>query len=543
MTNYTEAEISQALESILNGQSIKTAAKEWGIPRSTLQRRIQGAQSRASIAASRQKLSPTQESHLVQWVQVQAALGLPPTHQQVREFAERILRLQGGPQTLGKNWFQAFMRRNPSIKVQRARPIDSQRANGASTDTIRAWFRYLSIPEIKAIQPANRYNMDETGILEGQGSNGLVLGSSRARNLLKKQPGSKAWITLIECVNATGSAVPPLVIYKGQSVQQQWFPLDLQPYTSWRFHSTDNGWTDNNTAISWLKDIFIPSTQPIDPTMARLLILDGHGSHESTEFMYLCYQHKIHLLYLPAHTSHVLQPLDQSVFGPLKAAYKKELGYLEQWNDSTVVGKRNFLNCYRKARQMALTAQNIRSGWRSTGLWPVSIARPLLSPLLLENSTTRVSSQVKPIIDRTHRSRPIQEWDSATSIVTWSTPRKSADLQDQLAQYNQLSQPSSTQRLLFRKVQKGFEEKDYQLATLQRTVQGLEKQIETIRPRKKKKVQISPNSKFADIETIYKAQIEAGEKTDGMVESRDPELPSEQEDCIIVASKRVENLV
>ena len=97
MTNYTEAEISQALESILNGQSIKTAAKEWGIPRSTLQRRIQGAQSRASIAASRQKLSPTQESHLVQWVQVQAALGLPPTHQQVREFAERILRLQGGP--------------------------------------------------------------------------------------------------------------------------------------------------------------------------------------------------------------------------------------------------------------------------------------------------------------------------------------------------------------------------------------------------------------------------------------------------------------
>ena len=45
--------------------------------------------------------------------------------------------------------------------------------------------------------------------------------------------------------------------------------------------------------------------------------------------MYLCYQHNIHLLYLPAHASHVLQPLDQSVFGPLKAAYKMELGYLE----------------------------------------------------------------------------------------------------------------------------------------------------------------------------------------------------------------------
>ena len=66
MTDYTEAEISQAFGSILKGKFIKTAAKEWGIPRSTLQRRIQGAQSRASIAVSRQKLSPTQESHLVQ---------------------------------------------------------------------------------------------------------------------------------------------------------------------------------------------------------------------------------------------------------------------------------------------------------------------------------------------------------------------------------------------------------------------------------------------------------------------------------------------
>lgn len=157
--------------------------------------------------------------------------------------------------------------------------------------------------------------------------------------------------------------------------------------------------------------------------------------------MYLCYTHSIHLLYLPPHTSHVLQPLDQSVFGPLKAAYKKELGYLQQWNDSTVVGKRNFLACYRKARQSAFTAQNVRSGWKSTGLWPVSIARPLLSPLLLENSI-KASSKVNSTPDRTLRSRPIQQWDIASSTVTWSTPKKVVDIHDQLALYSQLDQPS-----------------------------------------------------------------------------------------------------
>lgn len=256
--------------------------------------------------------------------------------------------------------------------------------------------------------------------------------------------------------------------------------------------------------------------------------------------MYLCYINRIHLLYLPAHTSHVLQPLDQSVFGPLKTAYRKELGYLEQWNDSTVVGKRNFLSCYRKARQSALTAQNIRAGWKSTGLWPISIARPLMSPLLLEN-TINTSSRTDPILERALGSKPIQQWDVATSAVTWSTPRKAVDLEGQLAQYSQLDQPSSTQRLLFRKVKKGFEEKDYQLATLQSRVEVLEQQVEAIKPRKRKRVQISPNSKFTGIEAIYKAQVEAGDKTDGTVESSDSELPSEPGDCIIVASKRVEN--
>lgn len=84
--------------------------------------------------------------------------------------------------------------------------------------------------------------------------------------------------------------------------------------------------------------------------------------------MYLCYTHKIYLLFLAPHTSHVLQPLDQSIFGPFKALYKKELRHLNQWVDSTVVGKRNFLACYRKARQAAFTSQNIQSGWRATGM-------------------------------------------------------------------------------------------------------------------------------------------------------------------------------
>ncbi|KAM9874815.1 transposase [Verticillium dahliae] len=456
MPRYTEDGINQALEAVLNGQSLRKASAEWGIPRSTLRCRIQGTQPRDIAFSSQQKLSPTQEKHLVEWVRIQAALGLPPTHQQVRDFAERVLRLRGGAETVGKYWFQAFLRRNPSINVQRVRPIDSQRINGASIGVIRHWFRYLSIPEIKAIQAANRYNMDETGILEGRGSNGLVLGSTEAQNLRKNSLVLELGRLSLSVSAQQGLRFPPWLFSKAKQSNSSGFPCIYSP-------------------VYWLKEIFIPSTQPADPSTARLLILDGHGSHETTEFMYLCYSNNIHLVFLPPHTSHVLQPLDQSVFGPLKAAYRKELGYLEQWNDSIVVGKRSFLACYRKARQSTFTAQNIRSGWKSTGPWPANMAKPLLSPLLLENSTN-ATRRADSTLDRAIGSKAIKLHETAASAVAWSTPRKTVDLLTQLAQFNQLDQPTSTQRLLFRKVQKGFEEKDYLLATQQRRIQVLEQQ-------------------------------------------------------------------
>ncbi|KZL63049.1 transposase, partial [Colletotrichum tofieldiae] len=205
---------------------------------------------------------------LASWVQIQADLGLAPTHQQLKEFAQRILHAMGDTQPLGKRWVNAFIRRNPSIKVQRSRSIDSRRVNGASTEVIRDWFKYLAIPAIMAIKPANRYNMDETGILEGKGSNGLVLGRAETKSVRKKQPGSRAWVSIIECISAEGRALLPLVIYKGKSVQQQWFPLDLSPLDGWEFTATENGWTTDETAVEWLHRVFLPQTDPGRPGQA-----------------------------------------------------------------------------------------------------------------------------------------------------------------------------------------------------------------------------------------------------------------------------------
>lgn len=218
----------------------------------------------------------------------------------------------------------------------------------------------------------------------------------------------------------------------------------------------------------------------------------------------------------------------------MKRAYRKKLSLMGECEDSTVIGKRNFLEIYRLARIEGLSNQNIRAGWKATGLWPVARAKPLLSPLLLENSQQRTQKPVNSNIEGLNRpsSTPLSILKLHTT--TWTTPRKARDLTTQLTEFNNQLSPTPAQRNLFRKITKGFDEKDFQLATAHRRIQALETKVESMRPRKRKKVEISPNSKFATIEDVQRAQIAAGAVEDSLVEENGSELSGDDEDCIIV---------
>lgn len=57
--------------------------------------------------------------------------------------------------------------------------------------------------------------------------------------------------------------------------------MDL--YKDWVFIAIENAWTSNSMALEWLQKVFIPGTQPTDSMERRLIILDGHGSHITTD--------------------------------------------------------------------------------------------------------------------------------------------------------------------------------------------------------------------------------------------------------------------
>ncbi|WP_346962629.1 hypothetical protein, partial [Staphylococcus aureus] len=74
----------------------------------------------------------------------------------------------------------------------------------------------------------------------------------------------------------------------------------------YRISMSDNGWTNDDLGFEWLQGMFEKHTSE---TAGRycLLILDGHSSHATANFDHFCMERRIIPLYMPPHSSHLLQ--------------------------------------------------------------------------------------------------------------------------------------------------------------------------------------------------------------------------------------------
>jgi hypothetical protein len=137
------------------------------------------------------------------------------------------------------------------------------------------------------------YNMDEKGCMLG-----ILTRSKRVfiKRLYEEgkikahiQDGNREWITLLACISADGSALDPALIYQSDSgsIQDTWLQA-LRPEDRVYISSSPYGWTNNDIGLSWLKQVFDPSTKEKAGRSYRLLILYGHGSHLTMDFIEYC---------------------------------------------------------------------------------------------------------------------------------------------------------------------------------------------------------------------------------------------------------------
>lgn len=143
------------------------------------------------------------------------------------------------------------------------------------------------------------------------------------------------------------------------------------------FSCNESGWTSNYHGMGWIKHFEERTRSNLrSPDEYRLVICDGHDSHISAGMVNFCIQHRIDLLLLSPHSSHLMQPLDVAVFGPLKRAISLQISRLLR-SGITRIQKVEWLERYIEARERAITNANILAGWRGAGLFPENMHRIL----------------------------------------------------------------------------------------------------------------------------------------------------------------------
>ena len=111
---------------------------------------------------------------------------------------------------------------------------------------------------------------------------------------------------------ATGFVLPPCIIYPRKTKVPQYFREGVAAGTL--FCNSENGWINSEVYLEWF-DFFAKNIPPARPI---ILIQDGHASHMSIPLIEVARANNVHILCLPVHTTHLLQPLDVGVFKSFK---------------------------------------------------------------------------------------------------------------------------------------------------------------------------------------------------------------------------------
>lgn len=170
--------------------------------------------------------------------------------------------------------------------------------------------------------------------------------------------------TILACVSASGQVIPSLMVYSRKRPVPDKLREGAHPNTV--LHVSDNGWITKELFFEWFKMF----TQVNPPARPVLLVLDGHGSHITIDVIEYARSNEIHLLCLPSHTSHILQPLDIGVFKSFKTFFSKACRQYLAKNVGRVITEDILASVVGIAITQSHTPLNILGGFKKAGIYP-----------------------------------------------------------------------------------------------------------------------------------------------------------------------------
>ena len=249
----------------------------------------------------------------------------------------------------------------------------------ATESRLRSWFKeldsfltneyHVTAADLLKLENANRvYNCDESGFpLHGTKHQLKIITKKGIKNVYRMTVDSHEQVTVLGTACANGELLKPMVILPGLNPS---FNLEGVNAEDFILGSSPNGWISADTFFGWLSNYFYKNLQN-KVQFPVLLLIDGHTSHINVSVSDFCRDKNIILFCFPAHASHLIQPLDVTVYGPLKTMWNESLDKFCKTYKGLSMTKRHFFVVFKEAWDKAKQRpQNVIKGFEKTGILP-----------------------------------------------------------------------------------------------------------------------------------------------------------------------------
>lgn len=372
---WTEEAMERALIEVKSGRcTVRQAAKEFGVPKSSLGDRVSGRVAPGSRSGPAQLITSADEELLVEFSLYMSKHGFPLTKQQLVSFASSIYKRQHRRvafSKLGQTWWLNFRKRQEkNINIQPADSVVRGRTVCVRKEAVDNFFLLLStVMDTHGLsdKPHQIFNCSETGFQLGRKRVSLPKSASLG---YKPAPGLRDHISVLACFNAAGEDIPPFIIYSkaypGGVCYKTQGPLNA--LYGW----SDSGCVNSDLFKKWFLKHFLlhaPKERPL------LLIFDGHKSPVNLEVVEAARKESVILLCLPPHCSHILQPLDAGLFVLLKQRFTALIGDGCATDTHFAVSKKEFSGVFKGTYQVAKEEEGVntvKEGFRKCGIYPLN---------------------------------------------------------------------------------------------------------------------------------------------------------------------------
>ena len=374
-------------------------------------------------SGSTTRLSKETEILLVQMIKCFGDWGYGLTFSSIQSIISEYL-LQTGQQMLfvngipGRDWWYGFLNRWKSdLSLRKAENIASLRASSCTQEIINKYFencrKTFNEERIDLTKASFVWNCDETGFSGDQGKIEILCRRGSKRPLRLTGNNEKINYTVHNCCNASGYYMPPFIVYKSKGrLYDKW--MQGGPNNA-VYTTSPSGWMEKDQFIQWLVKVFIPETLKI-PGSKHLLLLDGHSSHVTLSAVEICLTNNIVLICLPAHSSHILQPLDVGVYCHVKKVWRKILTSYYASNGYKNLDRENFAPCLKLLLESgeAFTTVHAVSGFLNTGFFPLNQDK-------VDKNKLKIAETFNLVESSTANTSPVPTASTSQVTLTYST--------------------------------------------------------------------------------------------------------------------------